>query len=788
MRKSKRIISAMLSLIMALLVFAESAAAAEIEEHESSEAAGALWADGNPNVESNDKNALDVVKWFSENDKGKGVNDLGGSSEHYYLFLPTTADLNNLTVWHSFETNPTVNGTAIENGSATSVFSSEGDYGMSVGEKTYTVTVMKSKFIGSMYIATESGNMNYVHADKENKESGDILVVQADGTVDYDKPLDQIKGRGNTTWTNMEKKPYNIKLNKKASLLGMDASKKWCLLANGQDHSLIRNKVAYDLASEVGLTYSPDSEYVDLYLNNEYVGVYQVTEKVEIGDNNLVKINDLEGATEEVNENELDTYNRHNGGTRAGRKNYYEIPNNPDDITGGYLLEYEVESKYNDEASGFVTNRGQFVVVKGPEFASKEQVDYISSFVQDMEDAIYSSNGYNSKGKHYTDYIDAESAALMYLVQEYSVNIDCGITSCFFYKDSDLTGDGKIHAGPAWDFDVSFGNLENTKDGVSMKSTDKWFAKNTYQYGNGQKTVFAALCSHSDFMDLVKELYNSKFAPALEVLNSSDSVVSEHIKSTAQYQTELESSAAMNFNRWAIEDNLLVSSAGKTYESQMNYLKKFLTARAEFLNKGFGGSTDTDTDTDTDEKLTVYFDNTVHNWDEVYIYFWGDTASKEWPGAKMTDLENGVFKYEFSDASDASKLNIIFNNGYGKGSQTVNLTPVNNNIFTPNDKYSEIKEDEEAKKYIYDGDWHEYKDNPVNSYIMGDLNNDGKITASDALVVLRASVGERKLSDIESKLADVNNDGKILASDALLILRYSVGIPDIDIVGQRVTF
>lgn len=665
MKKLKKAISVILSFLMITSVFAMDAFAIQTDVSEASDTMGSIWVDGNPNVDSADKNALDVIKWYSESDKGKAVTDLTNAGSHFYLLLPTTADLNNLTVWHSFDVDPTVNGVAIKNGEETSVFSAEGDYTVQIGDRQVTVTVMKSKSIGSMYIATESGNMNYVHADKENKESGNILVVQLDGTVDCNMALDQIKGRGNTTWTNMEKKPYNIKLNKKASLLGMDASKKWCLLANGQDHSLIRNKIAYDLAREIGLTYSPDSEYVDLYLNNEYVGVYQLTEKVEIGDNNLVKINDLEGATEDVNENSLDSYTRHNGGTGAGSENYYEIPNNPEDITGGYLLEYEVESKYTEEASGFVTNRGQFVVVKGPEYASKEQVDYISAFVQDMEDAIYSSSGYNSKGKHYTDYIDAESAALMYLIQEYSVNIDSGITSCFFYKDSDLTGDGKIHAGPAWDFDVAFGNLENRKDGVSMKSTNKLFAKNAYQYGNGQKTIFAALCDHSDFMKLTEELYQSRFAPALEIVNGGEKLTSDYIKSVAQYQSELEPSAAMNFCRWSIEDNLLVSSAGKNYESQMNYLKNFLSAREDFLNTGFN----------------------------------------------------------YDDGTD---------------------------------------------------------------YIVGDLSGDGEVTSADALIVLRAAVGGKSLSDVEFKLADVNSDGQVTSSDALQVLRYSVGLSSAESIGKTI--
>lgn len=785
MRRLKSSVAVILAFLFLVLSFSYclSAKASDI----SAESDGALWADGNPNYDSADKNAIDVVKWYSESDKGKAVTDLTNSGSHFYLLLPTTADLTALKVWHTFSQNPTVNEIEIVNGELTDVFSSEGDYTLNIGDKSVILTVMKSKSIGSMYITTESGSMSYVHADKENKEAGNILVVESDGTVDYDKALDQIKGRGNTTWTNMEKKPYNIKLNKKASLLGMDASKKWCLLANGQDHSLIRNKIAYDLAEQSGLIFSPASEYVDLYLNNEYVGIYQVSEKVEIGDNNLVKINDLEGATEDVNSDSLDSYVRHSGGSRPGRMNYYEIPNNPDDITGGYLLEYEVESKYKDEPCGFITDRQQYVVIKGPEYTSKEQTEYISSFVQDMEDAIYSETGYNDKGKHYTEYIDAESAALMYLIQEYSVNIDCGITSCFFYKDSDLLGDGKIHAGPAWDFDVAFGNLENSKDGVSMMSTNDWFAKNSYQYGNGQKTIFAQLCTHNDFMQLTKEVYNTKFLPALEILNSSEYLIGENIKSYAQYQSELQPSAAMNFERWSIEDNLLVKKAGNTYESQMQYLVNFLSGRKNFLTKEFSNSdtdTDTDSDTDVEDIITIYFDNNVHNWDNVYLFYWGEAFSKSWPGNEMTSVGDNIYKFEFPKGINKNSVSILFDNGYGNGRQTVDLSlDKNGMIFVPNEDYSRVNTDGESTIYYYEGEWRTYE--PISlKHKIGDINGDEKITVYDASAVQKAALSLVELNEEEFACADVNFDERITISDAIDILKYSVGVKTNPYIGS----
>lgn len=780
MRKAGKILSAALAGVIAVSGLSFGAFAAVNKTEKSRTPDNTLWADGNPNVASADQNSLDVVKWFSGADKGRNMTDLGASSNHYYLLMPTTADLNNLTLWHSFSSNPKIDGVEIKSGQSTKAIHGTGDYTMTVNSSDYTLTVMQSQFIGSMYIATESGNMNYVHGDKENKESGNILVVEADGTQDYNGELDHIKGRGNTTWKNREKKPYNIKLEKKAALLGMDTSKKWCLLANAQEHTQLRNKIAYDLADEVGLDFSPNSEYVDLYLNGEYAGIYQLSEKVEEGKNNLVKINDLTDKTEKVNNKNLDTYNHYSSSNKGSMK-YYDIPNNPDDITGGYLLEWEEHSKYDGEPSGFVTSRGQYVVIKGPEYASKEQVQYISGFVQELEDALYSADGKNSKGKHYTEYLDSDSAALMYLLEEFSMDVDAGITSCFFYKDSDTNGDGKIHAAPVWDFDVAFGNLEQYKDGVRMSDTDKWFVSKSYQYENGQPTIFAQLFNHSDFVENVKKQYNEKFKPALAILGSKDKISGKYVKSIPQYREIIQSSVDMNFVRWDIERDILVGAEGKTYDSQINYLSNFISKRSQFFENNIKNLKANNPESND---FTVYFKNTL-NWDKVYIHYWNGNGNTNWPGVLMTEVGGGIYKFDFGaiGQKDNGKVQIVINNGYGNGQQTVDLSPSDGILYTPDEKPSKTGKDAEALKYYYDCTETTYSggsdDKPItDGRLIGDLDDDKHITSADALLILRGSVGLEKFDDVQTKLADADGDGKITSNDALQVLRYSVGLPN----------
>ena len=262
-----------------------------------------------------------------------------------------------------------------------------------------------------------------------------------------------------------------------------------------------------------------------------------------------------------------------------GEREAYNIPYNPDDITGGYLLEFVMEF---DEASYFTTTGGQKVQVKNPEYCSAEQINYIADFMQDLEDALYSSTGYNEKGKHYTEYIDMESAVLMYLLQEFSVNIDGGISSCYFYKDSDLTGDGKVHASPCWDFDVALGNLDQYKDWSNTMNYDDWFIRYSYRYSE-VPTIFSQLCEHDDFWSEVEKLYKERFSPAFDILTGKVEGTGR-LQSMYDYDALISPSSVMNYTRWNLEDTLLVTESGTTQDEQMTYLETFINGRIEFLD------------------------------------------------------------------------------------------------------------------------------------------------------------------------------------------------------------
>lgn len=504
------------------------------------------------------------------------------ASGKHFLFLPADADLSAVTLNFTASSEVTFDGEALPDGMALKLEEKK-TYNLLCGENQYSLTVLRSENIPSMHITTVSGSMDAVHADKSHKEEASV-VIASDGEIVLEKDLEYIKGRGNATWVN-PKKPYNIKFDKKTDLFGMGKAKKWTLLANYLDKSIIRNHIAFSLAEQMEIPFTSKHIYVDLYINNEYYGNYILCESVEVGETR-VDIADLEGATEDANPDiELDECTP--GGDReadylklkADTQKWYNIPNNPDDITGGYLLEYELNDRYIDEASGFITSRNQTIVLKSPEYASEAQVKYISSFYQEFENAVYSASGYNEKGKHYTDYIDVESFVKMYLFQEYSKNLDAAITSFYIYKDA---GSDKFVAAPVWDYDRAFGDSYH-RFGMDNGTPDGWWAGVIFHFRpgavNSLPTVLNALYRHDDFFGLSSQKWTEVSS---EILSDS------YIKELEDYSLHLKSSATMNALRW----NLFSTNDTATVENEYFAFVKskvidFLTNRKTFLDKGF---------------------------------------------------------------------------------------------------------------------------------------------------------------------------------------------------------
>ena len=406
-----------------------------------------------------------------------------------------------------------LNGKKIVSGSKIGVLP-EGENSIQCSEKQYSLYVLYGSDIPTIHITTEAGNLDKVYEDKSYKEPGYAVILEGGG-IAYEGELEYIKGRGNSTWENFAKKPFNIKFKEKVNLFEMGQAKKWCLLANSLDDTLLRSKLVSDLANTVGIHFSAQSVIVDLYVDQEYIGNYTLMESVEIG-TSRVNITDLEELNEIANPDvdfktlPLAGVRGEESYTQTGSCKWVEIPRILDVICGGYLLEYELASRYDKEVSGFISSYGQPVILKSPEYASKEQVEYISGYYQDFEDAARNSDGYNEKGKHYSKYIDVDSMAKMYIFQEYLKNLDAGLTSFYYYKDAD----GKLVAAPAWDFDSAFGR-EYKRNEVKMDEPTGIWATNGKLHNEliDKSTILSIMCRHVEFRELAREQWKDYFEP-----------------------------------------------------------------------------------------------------------------------------------------------------------------------------------------------------------------------------------------------------------------------------------
>jgi len=263
--------------------------------------------------------------------------------------------------------------------------------------------------------------------------------------------LDYIRGRGNSTWY-ADKRPYKIKLEKSTDFFGMGKNKHWILLANHYDVSLLRNKITYWLGTELGMKFTPQCVFVNVVMNNQYLGSYYLCEQIRVG-KSRVDIDDLEA--DEASKN-----------ATTGSA-----------ITGGYLLGMSPYTSNDEQSQQFATKMGNQYVIQSPGFEdyfNEAQYNYIAGYVQSTEDAIYGDDFKDSKGVRYSEYMDVNSAVDYYWVQEISSNGDAyGSSSTNLYKERN----GKLFWGPLWDFDyVAWGNLDKNTEGFN-KTTATWFER-----------------------------------------------------------------------------------------------------------------------------------------------------------------------------------------------------------------------------------------------------------------------------------------------------------------------
>lgn len=465
-----------------------------------------------------------------------------------YLFLPASADLTKLSL--TVTTTPVSDkvlltgdkGTAYLQGTVdlTAVAAANADgyreitASVGKGADTLTFRVMQASGLPTLYLTSaDSANrgLAYVDGSKNNVVTDAAMaLIAANGTSIYNGGLTQLKARGNSTFTYAEKKSYQIKLAEPSDLLGkQEQVKTWVLLASYFDATQMHDKLIKDLAVELGLAYTASCDWVNLYYDGVYRGIYLLSEKNSVGETS-VAITDMEQAYEQLNEGygtDMTTALAEN--SYGQQYQYTKDLTEPENITGGYLI--ELNHDMWDEASGFKTRQGVAFNVKSPEWCGDSAMKYISEYYQAFEDAVYATDdtgaytGYNaSTGKYFYDYVDMDSLVKVFLLQELSLNCDGFISSVYFYKDAD----GKMFAGPIWDQDMTFGTGWTKTNAADIED---------YHY------LAKALIQIPAFKTAVVEYYSSTFAPAVREWLGNNGTIAH------QYSL-LKNSAAMNYTLW----------------------------------------------------------------------------------------------------------------------------------------------------------------------------------------------------------------------------------------------
>lgn len=409
--------------------------------------------------------------------------------------------------------------------------------------------------------------------DKEHDIPGSIIIISKDGSDILDAP-GTIRERGNGS-RQFPKKPWRLKFDKKQNMLDAPAkAKKWTLINNYGDKTLMRNILAFDIARQLGMEYVPYCQPVDVVLNGEYKGCYQLCDQIEVN-KGRVDIDEMEPTDIEG-----------------------------DNLTGGYLV--EVDAYANEEVSWFRTNHyGLPVTIKSPDEdeITPEQTQYITDYFNLVEKEIKSYDGYDATDPvtGYRRLFDIKSFIQHMLVNEVAGNTDT-YWSTYMTK---RRNDPKVYTGPVWDFDLGFNNDIRTYPVPTRSGNGYLWNAGIASAADGmvyfaQRILIKDETTAAEIRDIWSEARDNGFSA--ESMN----------KKVDELAEELDASQKLNFMRWPILNQMVHQNprAGGSYATEVNWVKEYFTDQFKHLDSVIGyvpGSSDGVDDISADDApIAVY--------------------------------------------------------------------------------------------------------------------------------------------------------------------------------------
>ena len=373
---------------------------------------------------------------------------------------------------------------------------------------------------------------NVIPQNKVDLIVSQLTIISDNGSKLLSEP-GTTRERGNAS-RDFPKKPWRIKFDKKQNVLDAPAkAKKWTLINNYGDKTLMRNLLAFELSRRMGMPYTPYGTAVDVLLNGEYKGCYQLCDQVEI-DKNRVDITEMTPSD-----------------------------NQGSALTGGYLI--EVDAYANQEKSWFNSNKGNPVTIKSPDEdeITANQKQYIQNFFNRMEN-------------QWATYLDVNTFLRHFLVGELSGNTDT-YWSVFMYKQRD---ENLLHVGPVWDFDLAFNNDQRIypvnghkdyiyRDGGSCAGNMRTFVDNIVVRDAAAKQQLLSIWGEARQSGLTEE---------------------NMISFIDRWEADLQQSQRLNFLRWPIMNQRVHQNPPTkgSYQAEVEVLRTFMKERLLWMDRKLG--------------------------------------------------------------------------------------------------------------------------------------------------------------------------------------------------------
>ena len=378
-------------------------------------------------------------------------------------------------------------------------------------------------------IHTLNGEIPY---DKEHDIVSQLTIISDNGTKLLSEP-GGTRERGNAS-RDFPKKPWRIKFDKKQRVMDAPAkAKKWTLINNYGDKTLMRNLLAFELSHRMGMSYTPFGTAVDVLMNGEYKGCYQLCDQIDIN-KNRVPITEM---TPEDNDG--------------------------DALTGGYLI--EVDAYANKETSWFNSNKGNPVTIKSPDDneITSQQSQYIKNYFNTME-------------QQWSTYLDLNSFLRHFLVGELSGNTDT-YWSVYMYKERN---DSKLYTGPVWDFDLAFNNDKRIYP-VNQK-TDYIYRSGGSCAGKMKTFVDNIVVSNNAAKQQLLQIWDEVRQAGLTETNV--------VSFIDDWEQQLQQSQRLNFLRWPILSQRVHQNpqALGSYAKEVDVVRQYMKERIAWMDKKLG--------------------------------------------------------------------------------------------------------------------------------------------------------------------------------------------------------